>query len=108
MNAKFPTRLPSHRKVLAVIPARDEAPTVGDSVRLMIRPEDILVESPNQPGLKATVLVGMYQGASNDYIVQTDAGELRIVDHQAKGTVRERHTEISLSFREEHIYVLSR
>ncbi len=81
-------------------------PEKGDKAKLMIRPEDILVNAADQEGLKATVLFAMYQGSTNDYIVDTEFGELRIVDYQTKGTVRERGTQVSLSFREEHIFLI--
>ena len=83
------------------------APEKGKSARVMIRPEDILVGSSRGGGLTGTVRFAMYQGSTNDYIVDTEVGELRIVDHQAKGALRERGTQVSLSFREDHIFLIS-
>jgi iron(III) transport system ATP-binding protein len=83
------------------------APEKGKTAKLMIRPEDILVDAAKDDGLSGTVKFAMYQGSTNDYIVDTEAGELRIVDHQAKGTLRERGTRVSLSFREDHIFLIS-
>ena len=83
-----------------------KTPEKGAKAQLMIRPEDILINSGDQEGLKATVLFAMYQGSTNDYIVDTEFGELGIVDYQTKGTVRERGTQVSLSFREEHIFLI--
>ena len=82
-------------------------PEKGKTVRVMIRPEDILVNSTETEGLIGTVEFAMYQGSTNDYIVDTEVGELRIVDHQAKGILRERGTQISLSFREDQLFLIS-
>jgi iron(III) transport system ATP-binding protein len=83
-------------------------PVKGTNARVMIRPEDILVDAAETEGLSGTVRFAMYQGSTNDYIVDTEVGELRIVDHQAKGTLRERGTQVSLSFREDHIFLISK
>jgi len=82
-------------------------PEKGKTAKVMIRPEDILVKSPETAGLVATVKFAMYQGSTNDYIVDTEVGELRIVDHQAKGVLRQRGAQISLSFREDHLFLIS-
>jgi len=83
-----------------------ETPIAGQSVQVIIRPEDILVAAENEEGLPGTVRFAMYQGSTNDYIVDTEVGELRIVDHQSKGAIRERGTQVSLSFREDHIFLI--
>ena len=79
----------------------------GQKAKVMIRPEDILVFSEDNKGLKATVKFSMYQGSTNDYVVDTEVGELRIVDHQTKGAIRDRGTQVSLRFREDHLYLIS-
>jgi iron(III) transport system ATP-binding protein len=83
------------------------APNKGEGAKVMIRPEDILVNSEDVEGLPGTVKYAMYQGSTNDYIVDTEVGELRIVDHQAKGMIRERGMQVSLSFREDHLFLIS-
>jgi len=84
-----------------------KVPEAGKKAKLMIRPEDILIDSENRKGLTGTVRYAMYQGSTNDYIVDTEVGELRIVDYQTKGMIRERGTQVSLSFREDHIFLLT-
>jgi len=84
-----------------------KTPEAGKTARVMIRPEDILVDSDNSKGLNGTVRFAMYQGSTNDYVVDTEVGELRIVDYQTKGMIRERGTQVSLSFREDHIFLLT-
>ncbi len=75
--------------------------------RLIIRPEDIYIGQADEKGLKGVVKYAMYQGATNDYIIDTEAGELRIIDYQAKGVLREHGTQVSLTFREDHIFLLN-
>jgi iron(III) transport system ATP-binding protein len=83
------------------------APEKGQKAKVMIRPEDILVFSEEEEGLKAMVELSMYQGSTNDYVVDSEVGELRIVDHQTKGMIRDRGTQVSLRFREDHLYLIN-
>jgi iron(III) transport system ATP-binding protein len=82
-------------------------PKEGQTAKVMIRPEDIRIDSKDREGLPGTVKFAMYQGSTNDYIVDTEVGELRIVDHRTKGMIRERGTQVSLSFREDHLFLIS-
>ncbi len=84
-----------------------KAPETGKTAKVVIRPEDILIDSENRTGLSGTVKFAMYQGSKNDYVVDTEVGELRIVDYQTKGMIREHGTQISLSFREDHIFLIT-
>lgn len=83
-----------------------QAPDKGEKAKLIIRPEDIQIESANKAGLKGIVKFALYQGSTNDYTVDTDVGELRIIDYQSKGTLRNRGTHVSLTFRESHILII--
>ena len=83
-----------------------QTPNKGEKAKLIIRPEDIQIESANKVGLKGTVKFALYQGSTNDYTVDTEVGELRIIDYQSKGTLRNRGTHVSLTFREEHILII--
>jgi iron(III) transport system ATP-binding protein len=92
---------------LAIAVPYTTAPEKGKTAKVMIRPEDILIDSEKREGLIGAVRFAMYQGSTNDYIVETEVGEFRIVDYQTKGMIRERGTQVSLSFREDHIFLIS-
>jgi iron(III) transport system ATP-binding protein len=80
--------------------------STGDRVKLVIRPEDIRIGAADEKGLTGVVKFALYQGATNDYTIETEIGELRINDYQSKGTIRQRGTRISLTFREDHIFLI--
>jgi iron(III) transport system ATP-binding protein len=81
-------------------------PKKGGKAKLMIRPEDIRLGPPEGDGLKGIIKFAMYQGATNDYAVDTEVGELGVVDHQSDRVVQDRGTEITLNFREDHILLI--
>jgi iron(III) transport system ATP-binding protein len=81
-------------------------PQKGEHAQLVIRPEDIRVHSEDIQGLKGVIKFAQYQGASNDYTVDTEAGELAITDYEAKGSLLERGTNVSLTFREDHLFLI--
>jgi iron(III) transport system ATP-binding protein len=82
-------------------------PKRGDQATLVLRPEDIWINTTEQlQSLKGVVKFAQYQGASNDYIVETDVGELSINDYEAKGALLERGTEVSLTFRNDHVFLI--
>ena len=81
-------------------------PQVGARAKLVIRPEDIRIQPAETTGLKGVVKFALYQGATNDYIVETAAGELAINDHEATGLLLERGTAVSLTFREDHVFLI--
>lgn len=82
-------------------------PKKGEYGKLMIRPEDIRLGPPGSEGLKGVIKFAMYQGATNDYAVDTEVGELGVVDHQSDRVVQDRGNEITLNFREDHILLIS-
>lgn len=81
-------------------------PSTGDRAKLVIRPEDIRIGAANEKGLTGVVKFALYQGATNDYTIETEVGELRINDYQSKGTIRDRGTQVSLTFREDRIFLI--
>ncbi|MCK5569091.1 MAG: TOBE domain-containing protein, partial [Spirochaetes bacterium] len=83
-----------------------QPPDKGEKAKLIIRPEDIQIESANKAGLKGVVKFALYQGSMNDYTIDTEVGELRIIDYQSKGTLLNRGTHVSLTFREDHILII--
>jgi iron(III) transport system ATP-binding protein len=83
------------------------SPQRGDQATLVLRPEDIWINTTEQlQSLKGVVKFAQYQGASNDYIVETNVGELSINDYEAKGTLLERGTDVSLTFRNDHLFLI--
>jgi len=84
----------------------DRVPAKGDQVKLMIRPEDIRIGESTERGLKGIVKFALYQGATNDYTVDTEVGEMKVNDYQSKAIMRKRNAEVSLTFREDHIYLI--
>lgn len=88
------------------VPYRQE-PDKGSRVKLMIRPEDIHIDPTVKKGLKGVVKYAMYEGATNDYAVETEVGELSISDYKSEGGFCERGTEVFLSFREENIFLIN-
>ncbi|PID57370.1 ABC transporter ATP-binding protein [candidate division KSB3 bacterium] len=84
-----------------------QLPKVGQRAQLVIRPEDIRITAEKQPdGIKGVVKFAQYQGASNDYMVETRPGELSISDYSAKGSLLDRGTEVSLTFREKRLFLI--
>ena len=81
-------------------------PETGKPVKVMIRPEDILIQPEENRGLAGEIEFAMYQGAMNDYTVITEMGELRINDYETKGAVKVRGTRVSLSFREDSLFII--
>lgn len=84
-----------------------QEPNKGSRVKLMIRPEDIHIDPTVKKGLKGVVKYAMYEGATNDYTVETEVGELSISDYKSEGGFCERGTEVFLSFREENIFLIN-
>ena len=84
-----------------------QEPDKGSLVKLMIRPEDIHIDPRVKKGLKGVVKYAMYEGATNDYAVETEVGELSISDYKSEGGFCERGTEVFLSFREENIFLIN-
>jgi iron(III) transport system ATP-binding protein len=83
------------------------APARDGQAKLMVRPEDIRIAEATERGLKGTIKFALYQGATNDYTVDTEVGEIRVNDYQTKGILRERGAQVSLRFREDHIFLIS-
>lgn len=82
-------------------------PRPGERAKLMIRPEDIHISTDEQQqGLKGVVKFAQYQGASNDYIIETAAGELSMNDYESKGVLFDRGTPVSLTFRNHHLFLI--
>jgi iron(III) transport system ATP-binding protein len=82
-------------------------PQRGERAMLVIRPEDIRISTTDQTqGLKGVIKFAQYQGASNDYIVETTVGELSLNDYEAKETLLERGTHVSLTFRNDHLFLI--
>ena len=81
-------------------------PKPGETAKIMIRPEDISLQNESADGIKGMVEFALYQGSTNDYLVKTDFGELRIRDFTNKEILRERGTYISLNFREDQIFLI--
>ena len=82
-------------------------PSRGKKAKLMIHPEDIQVTPENEGGIAGIVKFALYQGSTNDYTVDTEVGELRITDYQSKGNLRERGTQVSLTFRQDHSFIIT-
>jgi len=81
-------------------------PQKGARAKLVIRPEDIRIQAEDLQGLKGVVKFAQYQGASNDYTIETHAGELAITDYESKDTLLERGTRVSLTFRENRLFLI--
>ncbi|GAK60719.1 Fe(3+) ions import ATP-binding protein FbpC [Candidatus Vecturithrix granuli] len=82
-------------------------PRPGEQAKLVIRPEDIRISTNEQKqGLKGVVKFAQYQGASNDYIIETAAGELSMNDYEAKEMLLDRGTPVSLTFRNDHLFLI--
>jgi iron(III) transport system ATP-binding protein len=81
-------------------------PQQNSLAKLVIRPEDIRIHADNAHGVKGVVKFAQYQGASNDYTIETTAGELAITDYTSKGSLLERGTEVSLTFREDRLFLI--
>lgn len=82
------------------------SPQKGDRAQLVIRPEDIRICADRTNGLKGVVKFAQYQGASNDYMIETEAGELSMNDYESKGRLFERGTQVFLMFREDHAFLI--
>ncbi len=83
------------------------APQPGSRAQLVIRPEDIRIHTDEQiHGLKGVVKFAQYQGASNDYTIETEAGELSLNDYASKGSLLSRGTHVELTFREDHLFLI--
>jgi iron(III) transport system ATP-binding protein len=83
-----------------------QPPQKGDRAQLVIRPEDIRISSDNTAGLEGVVKFALYQGASHDYIIETEVGELSMNDYESKGRLFERGTPVFLTFREERAFLI--
>jgi len=81
-------------------------PNVGETAKIMVRPEDISLQDEKAGGIKGLVKFALYQGSTNDYLIETDFGELRINDFTNKEILRERGTYVSLNFREDQIFLI--
>jgi iron(III) transport system ATP-binding protein len=81
-------------------------PIVGEQGKLMVRPEDIRMAESDKWSLKGQVMFALYQGATNDYIIETEIGEISVHDYQSKGDIHERGAQVSLTFREDHILLI--
>jgi iron(III) transport system ATP-binding protein len=81
-------------------------PQPGDRAQLVIRPEDIRIHTADIPGVKGVVKFAQYQGASNDYMIETQAGELAITDYESKSSLLERGTHVSVTFRDDHLFLI--
>lgn len=82
-------------------------PQAGARAKLIIRPEDVQIQPETTHGLRGVVKFALYQGATNDYIIETAAGELAVNDYHAQGTLLERGTPVSLTFREARLFLLT-
>ncbi len=90
---------------LAVAYARP--PQKDSQAQLVIRPEDIRISTHEQTqGLKGVVKFAQYQGASNDYVIETEAGDLSITDYASKGSLLKRGTHVTLTFREDRLFLI--
>ncbi len=79
----------------------------GEQARMMIRPEDIRISTDVQTNsLKGVVKFAQYQGASNDYEIETPAGNLFLNDYENREMLLERGTEVFLTFREDHLFLI--
>ena len=84
------------------------APQAGEQAKLVIRPEDIRISTDSHvQGLKGVVKFAQYQGASNDYIIDTKAGELSMNDYESKETLLDRGTQVYLTFREDRLFLIN-
>jgi iron(III) transport system ATP-binding protein len=81
-------------------------PQRGDRAQLVIRPEDIRLCGGGVTGLKGIVKVALYQGASNDYMIETEVGELALNDYESKKRRYDRGTQVSLTFREDRAFLI--
>ena len=83
------------------------APDPGKPAKLIIRPEDLRIEANGKSeGVKGVVKFAQYQGASNDYMIETRAGELSMNDYSSEGSLLERGTEVTLTFKEERLFLI--
>ncbi len=81
-------------------------PQLGSKAKIMIRPEDIQFAEGTTGKLEGTVEFALYQGSNIDYLIETQYGELRVKDYVSKDKLRDRGTKVSLSFREEQIFLI--
>ncbi len=82
-------------------------PEVGSEADIMIRPEDIqFADDGKGKTLKGRVEFALYQGSNIDYLIETEAGELRVKDYLTKDKFRDRGTNVSLVFREDEIFLV--
>ncbi len=83
-------------------------PKEGDSAKFIVRPEDVRIGDAADTGLAGTIKFAFYQGATNDYTVDTEVGEIRAYDYETKEILREKGERVSLTFREDHVFLISR
>jgi len=84
-----------------------QSPQKGQHAKLVIRPEDIDIYTDGHThGLKGVIKFAQYQGASNDYTVETNAGELSVNDYASTGTLLERGTQVALTFRADKVFLI--
>ncbi len=87
--------------------AYSREPEIGSEVNIMIRPEDIQFADDNKvKTVKGTVKFALYQGSNIDYLIETEAGELRVKDYLSKDKFRDRGSDVSLIFREDEIFLV--
>lgn len=83
-----------------------QPPQRGDRAQLVIRPEDIRLSASGATGLKGIVKFALYQGTSNDYVIETEVGELALNDYESKERRYERGMQVSLTFREDRAFLI--
>jgi iron(III) transport system ATP-binding protein len=84
-----------------------QTPSQGQRAKLVIRPEDIRIHTDDQTqGVRGVIKFAQYQGASNDYTVETQAGELAINDYASMGALLERGTPVVLTFRADRVFLM--
>ena len=59
----------------------------GAAVRVMIRPENLRLQPPGQPGFTGVVTQSQYLGHATQYLVQSGALTLRVLELRRRGTV---------------------
>ncbi len=82
------------------------SPQEGSRARLVIRPEDIRITTEPAEGLKGVIKFAQYQGASNDYTIDTKTGELFVNDYESKDSLLDRGTDVFLKFREDYLFLI--
>jgi len=81
-------------------------PAKGDRIQLVIRPENIRICQGDRPGLGGVVKFAHYQGAWNEYLIETEIGELMVNDYESKDTLYDRGTRVVLTFRSDQAFLI--